>query len=62
VADGVLFVGGQLGVAAVLGVGTLVRFAHTAVCGDEQRVVAKAVVAAQPRKGDAAMEVLIELV
>ena len=53
-ADGVLFVRGQLGVAAVLGVGTLVRFAHTAVCGDEQRVVAKAVVAAQPRKGDAA--------
>ena len=53
-ADGVLFVRGQLGVAAVLGVGTLVRFAHTAVGGDEQRVVAKAVVAAQPRKGNAA--------
>ena len=53
-ADGVLFVRGQLGIAAVLGVGALVRFAHAAVSGDEQRVVAKAVVAAQPRKSDAA--------
>ena len=53
-ADGVLFVRGQLGVAAVLGVGALVRFAHAAVGGDEQRVVAKAVVAAQPCKGNAA--------
>ena len=53
-ADGVLFVGGQLGVAAALGVGALARLAHAAFVGDEQRVVAKAVVSRQPLKGDAA--------
>ena len=53
-ADGVLFIRGQLGVAAALGVGALIVLSHAAVGGDEQRVVAKAVVPAQPLKGDAA--------
>ena len=53
-ADGVLFVRGQLGIAAVLGVGALVPLAHAAVCGDEQRVVPETVVPVQPLEGDAA--------
>ena len=53
-ADGVLFIRGQLGIAAALGVGALIVLSHAAVGGDEQRVVAKAVVPAQPLKGDAA--------
>ena len=53
-ADGVLFIRGQLGVAATLGVGALIVLSHAAVGGDEQRIVAKAVVPAQPLKGDAA--------
>ena len=54
VADGVLLVGSQLGIAAALRVGALVRLAHTALVGDEERVVAEAVVPGQPLKGDAA--------
>ena len=54
VADGVLLVGSQLGIAAALRVGALVRLAHTALVGDEERVVAEAVVPGQPLEGDAA--------
>ncbi len=53
-ADGVLLVGSQLGIAAALRVGALVRLAHTALVGDEERVVAEAVVPGQPLEGDAA--------
>ena len=41
-------------VDAALGVGASARFAHAAVGGDEQRVVAEAVVPCQPRKCHAA--------
>ena len=54
VTDGVLLVGSQLGIAAALRVGALVRLAHTALIGDEERVVAETVVPGQPLKGDAA--------
>ena len=51
VTDGVLLVGSQLGIAAALRVGALVRPAHTALVGDEERVVAETVVPGQPLEG-----------
>ena len=50
-ADGILFFRGELGIAASLGIGALFRLAHAAFIWDEQRIVAKTVIARQARKG-----------